>query len=98
MKRISKRDLNKAISNFKKLPRLLADNAFLTFWASLVLCLVIGGVIFYQYSIWAEPSAGPVGLKSIQFKEKTYQTILQEWQKRNESFLEAERKSYLDPF
>lgn len=98
MKKLSKRDLEKAFGNLKKIPRLLASNAFLTFLASLVLCLVIGGVIFYQYTILAEPSDEVEVVKPIQFKEETYQTILQEWQERNLGLLEAETKTYPNPF
>jgi hypothetical protein len=96
---ISKRKIKKFSKFFKKLPETLARNAFSTFLGLLLIALIFGAFIFYQYSILTE-TAIEIGEeeKPLKFEKKTYQTILEEWQTRNERFLEAETKEYPNPF
>jgi hypothetical protein len=83
---------------FKELPRILGEKAFLTFLSFLLLTLILGAFIFYQYSILVKKEKPEVTEEYLKFREKTYQTILNEWQKRNEKFLEIDLKEYPDPF
>ena len=81
-----------------KLPKTLGDHAFLTFLGFLFLAFIIGGIIFQKYSISAEKEMPGVGEKPLQFKENTYQKVLEIWQKKEKKFEEADFKQYPDPF
>jgi len=83
----------------KKLPKKLAEKAFLTFLGLFVLSLIFGGLIFYKYSInplKTEPIEDiKIGLK---FKSETYQKILQVWQNNEEQFEKIDTKQYFNLF
>lgn len=82
----------------KKIPRILAEHAFLTFLGLLLINLIFGGMIFYQYSVLVNK----VELKSIesrnQFKEKDYQSLLQIWQEKESKKAEIDSKNYPNLF
>jgi len=90
--------LNKIKTFLKILPKKLSENSFSVFLGLVVFSLILGLLIFYQYVILAKTKTPVVTEKPLQFKTKTYQTILNEWQKRNEKFLEINLKEYSDPF
>lgn len=90
--------LNKIKTFLKNLPKKLSENSFSTFLGLVILSLILGFFIFYQYGILAKIKIPEATEKPLQFKTKTYQTILNEWQKRNEKFLEIDLKEYPDPF
>ena len=96
--KIPKIKFNKIKIFFKKLPRILGENAFLTFLSLLFISLILGGIIFYKYSILAEKAEPPIIKKPLQFEEKIYQKILNEWEAREKRFKETELKEYPDPF
>jgi len=83
---------------FKKLPRILGEKAFLTFLFLLFISLILGGIIFYKYSILAEKAELRTIEEPLQFEEKIYQKILNEWGTREKIFKEAELKEYPDLF
>lgn len=82
----------------ERLPRKLAERSFLTFLGLLLVALIFGAFIFYQYSILAEAVAEVSEEEIFQFDRSTYQKILDEWTKRNEKFLEINSKTYPNPF
>lgn len=90
----------KSLKEFlKKSPRMLAEHTFLSFLIFLLISLILGGLIFYKYSILAEvPEQLGEGEKFFQFDETTYQKILSTWQLRNEKFSEIASTTYPDPF
>lgn len=88
----------KTIESLKKLPRFLGRHAFLTFLGLLLLSLVLGSFIFYQYSILAAKEKPEVIEKPLQFKEETYQEVLKIWQVRQTRFEQANLKEHLNPF
>lgn len=83
---------------FKKLPRGLAENAFLTFLVLFFLALILGGLLFYQYSILAQEKRPKVLEVPLPFNEKVFQDILQIWQERQKKFEEKEPKEPPNPF
>jgi len=83
---------------FKKLPKILAERAFLTYLGLLVLALILGGFIFYRYSILAKKTESPIGEKPLHFEKELYNKVLEIWVKREERFEEADSKKYPDPF
>jgi len=87
---------------FKKLPRTLGEQSFLTFLGFLLIALILGGFIFYKYSflVEKEPSTKiSEGVeKPLKFKEKIYEAVLENWQKKEKRFEEVNFKEYPDPF
>jgi hypothetical protein len=90
--------LNKVKKILKKLPKTLGEKAFLTFLGFLLISLIFGAAIFYRYSILIKKEKPEITEKHLRFREKTYQTILKEWQERNKKFSEIDLKEYPDPF
>lgn len=84
----------------KKLPKSLAKRSFLFFIMLFLIIAFVGGFIFYYYqsgyflSTGDELSAG----KPLKFDTERQQKVLEEWQKREESFNSAGSKTYSDPF
>jgi len=83
---------------FQKLPRILGENAFLIFLGLLIIALILGGFIFYKYSILVAKMEPQVIEKPLQFKEKTYQAVLKFWQEKEKRFKEVDFKEYPNPF
>ena len=89
----------KKIKDFlKKLPRTLAEKSFLTFFILLIFALIIGCLIFYQYSFLVEKRKPEVLKTPLKFQEKTYENVLKIWQEKEKRFEEADLKIYSDPF
>jgi len=84
--------------NFEKLSRRLAENSFLTFFGFLLIILVLGGLVYYQYVILIQSTSTTPKEKPLETQEKTYQKILDEWTKRDEKFSQADSKIYPDLF
>lgn len=83
---------------FKKLPKSLGEKAFLTFLVLLLVALIFGGIIFYQYGILAKKTEIQITERPLQFEENTYQEVLKVWQEKEERFKETDLKQYPDPF
>ncbi len=98
MKKINFIKLKKIKGFSKKLPRILGENAFLTFLGILLFSLTLGALIFYQYSILAQKEKLEDIEKPFKFKEETYQAILKTLGEREEIFKMIDLKQYPDPF
>ena len=83
---------------FVKLPRFLGERAFLTFLGFAAIAIILGGFIFYKYSVLTKKAELEVVPKSIHFNEELYQKILEEWEIREQKFQETDFKTYPDPF
>lgn len=81
-----------------KLPKTLAEHAFLTFWGLLFLSLILGGVLYYKYDAAFKKAEVDVFIKHSKFKENTFRNIINEWEKRERNFKEAEFRDYQNPF
>ncbi len=90
--------LRKIGSFFKKLPRVLGENSFLTFLGLLFVSLVLGALVFYKFSFSVGKEKPEITEASFRFQEKTYQAVLDEWQKRDQRLSEINLKLYPDPF
>jgi len=82
----------------KKLPKKLAEKAFLTFLGLFVLSLIFSGYIFYKYSINPQSELVENGKIGLKFKSETYQKILQVWQNNEEQFEKTDTKQYFNLF
>ena len=76
----------------------IGENPLFTFFFLLILALIFGDLIFYQYSFLVEKKEPQIIERPIQFKEELYQKILKEWEIRQKNFDEAEQKEYRDLF
>lgn len=89
----------KEFKNFlKRLPKNLAQRAFLVFLGLFFLSLILGGIIFYKYLVLVQRAKPKTSEKILQFEEKTYEKILKFWQEREERMKEADLKEYPNPF
>lgn len=95
-KKIKFKELKKI---FKKSPRVLAGRSFLFFLGLFFVVSVFGAAVFYYYINLTKISGEIVEKeKRLNFDAETQQKVLEEWQKRNERFLETDFKNYSDPF
>lgn len=90
--------LNKIKIFFKKLPRLIAERAFLSYLILFLISLISGGFILYQYNILANKKEVKILENHLQFDEKTYKDVLNIWQERERKFKESGTKKYFDIF
>jgi hypothetical protein len=89
----------KKIGGFlKKLPKVLGEKAFLTYLGLLVLALILGGFIFYQYNILAKKTEVQVTEKLLGFEKEVYDKVLKIWQEKEENFEGADFKEYPNLF
>lgn len=93
--KINTKKINKFLN---RIPRILAQKAFLVFSILLLISLAFGAMIFYQYNILAKQTEVRIVQKPLQFQEKTLQEILDIWQKREKIFQDADLKNYSNPF
>ena len=91
-------ETNKIKYFFKKIPRVFGENAFFASICFIILSLILGGLIFYKYSILAQKTKIDITEETFKFREKTYQEILIIWQEREEKFNQTDLKQYSDPF
>jgi len=82
----------------KRLPRTLGEKAFFVFLGLLLIALIFGGIVFYQYNVLVKEIEVQIIEEPFQFQEKTYQDILKTWQEREKKFQEADLKEYPNPF
>jgi len=82
----------------KRLFLVLGEKAFLTFLGLLLMALIFGAIIYYQYSALTKRAEVQIIGEPLQFQEKAYQNVLKIWQEREKKFEEADLKKYFDPF
>ena len=90
--------IKKIKESFKKIFLKVGENPLPAFFVLILLALVFGVLIFYQYSFLAEKKEPQVIEKPLQFKEDLYQKFFAEWQVRQKNFDEADSKKYRDLF
>ena len=88
----------KSINFLRELFFISARNIFWTCLAIIFICAVYGIFLFYQYGV-LPAKKDPGFLKDPSFINKeNYDNILEEWQKKEEIFKQADLKEYPDPF
>ena len=76
----------------------MAQNAFSTYLGFLIICLVIGTLVFYQYVISIESLEVDIFESSLKFNQDVYGEVLELWQERETVFDGADLKEYPDLF
>lgn len=95
---LKKTEFKKIGRFFRKLPKYLGENAFLTSLEFIFISLILGTLLFYKYSILPERKEPRVLEKSLLFDEKNFQEFLKTWQERQKKLEEVESKTYFHPF
>jgi len=98
-------DFKKIPDALKSAPSFVVEVIWLigkrAFWLTILLILVdliIGGAVFYKYVFYAENDKSYLNNPPLQFDENSYQEILSQWEKRDESLNQFIQKNYPDPF
>lgn len=81
-----------------KLPRILAEKAFLTFLGLLFLVLILSALLYYKYIFSVERAKPEILDKPLQLNESAFQDVSNKLQDRAKEFQEAGFKNYPDLF
>lgn len=95
---MNKGDLGKLKSKLGKFCLFSAEHSFLSILILFLVSLLVGGWLFYQYSILIQRAEPQITGQTIQFEENIYQEILGQWQIREARIEAADGKIYLDIF
>jgi hypothetical protein len=76
----------------------LGERAFLTSLLLFFIASVLGGLVFYRYSILVEQRRQEFSERLLYFDEKNLQEVLKIWQERQKKFEEAGSIQYSNPF
>lgn len=98
MPKLKKIKLNRTKKFFKRLPKILGENTFLTSLILILISLILGGLVFYKYSVLVKARKPEVLEKPAFLNEEALQEILKIWQDRQKKFEEAGFKEYPNPF
>jgi len=79
-------------------PRILAEHFLRTILGILLISVAVGGIVFYRFVIDVENEKVEAQEETLQFNEKIYNGLLEEWQKRSEISNSSEKENYADPF
>ncbi len=93
-----KRLYKKSALFLKKLPRILAERAFLVSLALISTALILGVIVFYKYSFLAEKKEPEIKEQPLIIDEKALQELLEMQQIRQNRLDQAEFKEYNNPF
>lgn len=94
----SKGGIGANFASLRKIPWQLARHAFLTILTCLALELLIGELLFYKYAASVNIQE-PLSLQPpVVFKEAVYQSVVKEWQVRQEASAAAFQENTGNPF
>jgi len=98
MFKIKKKQLEKIKNFFKCLPRIIGEHAFLTSLMLFFIAAILGGLVFYKYSILVEQRKSEFSEDLLYFDEKNLKQVLKAWQDREIRFQSADSEQYSNPF
>jgi len=84
--------------NFKKIVLFLGERAFISFIIFVLLALFTGGAIFYYYGFLVITEEPIIATRVIELDENLYQNFLDNYTQRKQKFIEADFKTYSNPF
>jgi len=91
---IKKINLKKIKLFLKRLPEILAEKPFFTFFVLIFLALVFGAFIFYRFSLLFESRLAPFEEEPLEFREELCQKFLETLDEKERRFEETELKDY----
>ncbi len=89
---------NKAIVLVKKIPWIVAKHAFMVLLVLILLDFFLGEYLFYHYVVIPKTQGPEYVMQPVMFKQKMYESVLGQRQKREEFFANPKAHSYSDPF
>lgn len=96
------KDSQKTIDQYwliaKNLPWILARHAFLFIVLFVVLEGLLASFLYYTYAFMPQNRIIEVGSAPESFKEKTYQSVLESWEKRRQIIENSAQREYNNPF
>ncbi len=90
--------LNGIKNGAKNIVWFFAQGAFFFILIFLLLEVLLGEYLFYQYILVAKTKEPEVTTLPVRFKKEVYQSVLKEWEKRESVFSQAVREKYTNPF
>lgn len=96
--KLNKIKFGKIKKYLEKLLLTVAEHAFSACLLLFLLALILGGFLFYKYSISAQKVGKDALDEFFLLKEEIYQEILSVWQEHEKEFIEADFKEYPNPF
>ena len=88
------------MKRIKKIILALGENAFLCILILILINVLVSEFLFYKYALLTDTKEPKVISVFDKFQEKTYQSVLKEWQNREDILenLPSSSQSYTDPF
>ena len=96
--RLKKIKISQLKEKVGKLPRILAEKAFLTFLGFLFFVLIFSALLYYKYIFLVERANPEILDKPLQFNESAFQEVSSKLQERAKNFQAAGSKNYPDLF
>ena len=94
-----KKLLDSYVIKIKKIPWILGKNSFLYILIFILIDILIGEFLFYKYVLLIETEEPKIISTSDKFKENIYQSVLEEWQNRENILKDSLlNENYTDPF
>lgn len=82
----------------KKILWVIAKDAFLFILIFILLAIVFGELLFYNYALFSEFKKPDGEADIIKFKKDIYDSVVQEWQNREGVFKGSLEETYQNPF
>ena len=86
------------MGRIKRIPWVIGIHAFQCILILILVELMLGGLLFYQYIFLPKNSDPEIATYADKFGERTYQSILKEWKERESFFENIKQENYPDPF
>ncbi len=86
------------LDKLRKIPWILGLSAFWIILLAVFVELIIGGLLFYKYAILVINDEQKTIDYNLKFKTGIYQKVLEEWQKRDQEFMQYQTEQYINPF
>ena len=96
--KLPKIKIQEKLKALRKLPWIIGKRIFIFLMLSLLFNFILGGFLFYKYSILASKETLDNPIASLQFQENIYKEVIQFWQEREIQFKSAESAEYPDLF
>jgi len=98
MYKLKKQQFEKIKNFLKRVPRIIGEHAFLTSLMLFFIAAILGGLVFYKYSILVEQRKSEFSENLLYFDEKNLKEVLKAWQDRQTKFQAADSEQYSNPF
>ena len=94
----SKELLGLSKNKTRKILWALGKDAFMLILIFVLLSLLFGEFLFYRYVVMSQLQEPDMVTPLIKFQENLYNSVLKEWQERQNTFENSSQKNHIDPF